>query len=478
MMKRRHRRKVSRSQMRERDKNREMARARRARRREPILPPVNGSSQISGEWTIVTNYHELRFRQLNRIEAPFDDLKEFYGEAIDELVEISWLVHKADFLMAQKGLAAVLKDWEIVRECRYFGEVPAILLRQAISTGPDEHEFVLANGRQFWKAPDGNRLAIEVDYDSSPMMSTETEIIFTVPLDRHDWVRDLIGKIHKWMDAHHVLRGRAITAGGDFIKFDEQTGWEDVLLPTELKEAIERNCIGLLKHKELYKLNGIPLRRGLLLHGKPGTGKTMIGRALAQMCEVTFILATPGMIEDASDVRRIFNWGRRFAPSILYFEDFDMVARDRHVNFGNDVLGEFMTGLDGLDSGEGIIAVATTNDLTAIEPALKERPNRFDLVLEVPPMAASERHDYLKRWASKRPDCEIDLESIVERSNGFTGAQMQELCRLAVFEAVEEHLKGGKKESVVLPLTDVHYDAALRKMGQAKRKGLGFQAAG
>lgn len=477
-MNRRHRRRISRSQIREREKHREAARSRRSRRREAILPPPNGSPRQNREWHIVENYHELRLRQLNRIEAPFEDLKEFYGEAIDELVEISWMVHKADFLMAQKGLAAVLKDWEIIRECRYFGEIPAILLRQAISTGPDEHEFVLANGRQFWKSPDGNGVAIEVDFDSSPMMSTETEIIFTVPLDRHDWVRDLIGKVHKWMDKHHILRARAITAGGDFIKFDEMTGWDDVLLPTDLKEAIERNCIGLLKYKELYKLNGIPLRRGILLHGKPGTGKTMIGRALAQMCEVTFILATPGMIEDASDVRRIFNWGRRFAPSILYFEDFDMVARDRHVNFGNDVLGEFMTGLDGLDSGEGIIAVATTNDLTAIEPALKERPNRFDLVMEVPPMAATERHDYLQRWLKNRPGCSIDFGAIVERTNGFTGAQMQELCRLAVFEAVEEHLKSGKDDSIVLPLTDAHYDSALGKMGKAKRKGLGFQAAG
>lgn len=451
-------------------------RIRKNAKRDGMTPPQDHRNNGSPEWKAVKDFHDLRVRQLRRVEAPYEDLKTFYGDGVTELVEISWYVHKADFLMVQKGFAALLTDWKIERECRYYGEQPGILLRQAISTGPDEHEFALANGRQFWTSPEERKLVVEMDYDNSPM-STETEILFTVPMSRHNWVRELIASVRKWMDEHHVLKGRAITANGDFIKFDEKTSWEDVLLPIELKESIERNCIGLLAHKELYKLNGIPLRRGLLLHGKPGTGKTMIGRALAQMCDVTFILATPGMIEDASDVRRIFSWGRRFAPSILYFEDFDMVARDRHVNFGNDVLGEFMTGLDGLDSGEGIIAVATTNDLTAIEPALKDRPNRFDLVLEVPPMATSERRDYLQRWMEKRPASELDYDSLVERSNGFTGAQMQELCRLAVFEAVEDHLKAGGGESKLLPLTGTHFDKALDKMGKSKRKSLGFQAA-
>lgn len=430
----------------------------------------------SGGWEAVEHYHDLRVRQLTRSEAPYEDLRAFYGEAVDSLVEISWSIHRADFLMAQRGLAALLEGWRVERECRYMGEQPAVLLRKAIQVGPEDHDFALAEGRQFWISPTGERFVLDLEDEFSPM-SEDGQITLTVPMDRHDWVRDLIERTRKWMDDNHIMRGRAITAAGAFIKFDEQTAWEDVLLPEDLKHSIEQNCIGLLRHKELYKENGIPLRRGLLLHGKPGTGKTMIGRALAQMCDVTFILATPGMIEDASDVRRIFSWGRRFAPSILYFEDFDMVARDRHMNFGNDVLGEFLSGLDGLDSREGIIAVATTNDLTAIEPALKERPNRFDLVLEVPPMAEDQRALYLDRWLARRPEGDVDVRRIVGQTEGFTGAQMQELNRLAVFEAVEEYLQGNGAQPKALPLTDAHYNAALIKMGRSRKKALGFQAA-
>lgn len=443
----------------------------RRRNSQPLFPGR------SDGWEAVESYHDLRVRQLSRSEAPYEDLREFYGDAVDSLVEISWNIHRADFLMAQRGLAALLDDWTVQRECRYMGEHPAVLLRKAIQVGPEAHDFALAEGRQFWVSPDGDRFVLDLEDDYSPM-SEDGQLTLTVPMDRHDWVRQLIEDTRKWMDEHHIMRGRAITAAGAFIKFDDKTEWDDVLLPEELKHAIEQNCIGLLQHKELYKENGIPLRRGLLLHGKPGTGKTMIGRALAQMCDVTFILATPGMIEDASDVRRIFSWGRRFAPSILYFEDFDMVARDRHMNFGNDVLGEFLSGLDGLDSRDGIIAVATTNDLTAIEPALKERPNRFDLVLEVPSMAAEQRARYLERWLERRPDCQVDIRRIVAQTDGFTGAQMQELNRLAVFEAVEEYLLANGAEPQVLPLIDAHYNAALIKMGKGRKKAVGFQAAG
>jgi transitional endoplasmic reticulum ATPase len=264
-----------------------------------------------------------------------------------------------------------------------------------------------------------------------------------------------------------------------------------------IREALQRNCVDLLAHAPLYRANGVPLRRGIVLHGPPGTGKTMIGRALAQRCGVTFILATPGMLNEPADVRRVFMWGRRFAPSILFFEDFDLVAGNRHNTGRREIVGEFLSCLDGVDSRDGIIAIATTNDLKAIEPALKERPNRFDCVLEIPVPAKPERLRLLQQWkdmAWARHEADVpasgdvaiadapvahsfDLERLADRTNGFTGAQLQELCRLAVFEAVEERIRVGHTSPERLPLSDAQFDAALKRIGHKRRRSVGFHTA-
>lgn len=215
----------------------------------------------------------------------------------------------------------------------------------------------------------------------------------------------------------------------------------------------------------------------------------MIGRALAQRCGVTFILCTPGMLEKPEDVTRLFGWGRRFAPSILFFEDFDLVAGSRHGG-GSDreILGEFLTGLDGLDSAEGVITIATTNDLKAIEPALKDRPNRFDCVVEIPPMGEGERALFLSGWQERHrrrewaaavvppgePGEPLDIPRLARQTAGFTGAQMQELCRLAVFEAVEESIGRGRVEAARLPLTDAHFVDAMKRLGVKRRRTVGF----
>jgi SpoVK/Ycf46/Vps4 family AAA+-type ATPase len=325
-----------------------------------------------------------------------------------------------------------------------------------------------------------------VDYwVSDDRKNEESEVTFTVTTADHAWLNGLLPSLRKWKDANHFLRGRAFSAEGKFLR-PSPIAWDDVILPSELRTALQRNCIDLLKHAALYRANGVPLRRGIVLHGPPGTGKTTIGRLLAQRCGVTFVLCTPGMLEEAADVRRVFKWGRRFAPAILFFEDFDLVAPGRHGGAARSILGEFLSCLDGLDSGEGVIAIATTNDLKAIEPALKDRPNRFDCVLEVPALSLENRVLYLERFRQWSMDTSepatvagatehsFNSQVIAKATGAFTGAQMQELCRLAIFEAVEEHLASGAQEARRLPLATGHFEAALRRMGLRRKRAVGF----
>lgn len=422
---------------------------------------------------------DLSIRHYERQEAAVADEMEFFGDQAENTITRTIRISLSDLLMTQRALKALLPEWKIVRETCYDWRKSVNTRRLAVEVAPEQFDFVLEWGRQFLHGPGGERMIMDVFADSDRDCD-DSEMTFTLPEHRHEWLKRLLPKLREWSDANHFYRNQAITAQGEFVKFESDATLEDVILHPDTRLALRRNCIDLLAYSELYKANKIPLRRGIVLHGPPGTGKTSIGRALAQQCNATFILCTPGMLVEPKDVRRVFKWARRFAPTILFFEDVDMVAGNRHDGGRGGVLGEFLSGLDGLDSSGGVITIATTNDLRSIESALKDRPNRFDCVLEIGALQKEQRLEYLQRWSQRNTagtalsGHEFNAERIAEKTNGFTGAQMQELCRVMVFVAVEERVQNNDSRAEMIPLTDAHFDAAFKRMGKKRRRPVGF----
>lgn len=440
-----------------------------------VRPDKHANGRRPAAASPVEELQQLQVNYYRRMEASVEDLRQFFHEEADQIVSIQWSVNVMDLLMTQRALAAELEGWRVVREARYYYRFPELVERYAVEVAPGRYDFMMREGRQFWEGPGGAKLAIDVEVDDEDKRTEVSTITFNIPKGEHAWLHQLLPRLKEWRDRNHFLRGQAFTAKGDYLNISESVGWDDVILPESLRAAIQSNCIGLLAHRQLYQVNGIPLRRGIILHGPPGTGKTMIGKALARHCGVTFILTTPGMLEETQDVRRVFQWARRFAPTILFFEDFDLIAGSRHAHSKGEILGEFLSGLDGVDSSEGIITIATTNDLKVIEPALKDRPNRIDCVLEVPPMGRPERERFLRRWR-ERHHGGFSPEHWAGRTRGFTGAQMNELCRLAVFDAIEERIAAGETNPELVALTDDNFRRALEKFPRRARARIGFTA--
>ena len=226
----------------------------------------------------------------------------------------------------------------------------------------------------------------------------------------------------------------------------------------------------MLAQRELFRQNGIPQRRGILLYGPPGTGKTMVGKVLAGLGVASLIWATAADFSSVEAVRRVFKLARQLKPTILFLEDLDLYAGER-ASGGSVTLGELLSQMDGLEENDGLIVVATTNDLEVIEPAMRDRPSRFDVVLEVGLPEADARRQILTRaFARQKPTSELIERAVVETA-GLSGAQLQEVAIVAIQQAIFRGDVGA--EGIARLLAD-DLSAAADKLAGKRKKPIGF----
>ena len=204
-------------------------------------------------------------------------------------------------------------------------------------------------------------------------------------------VSGLLRELRAAMREHNVFRGRIISlhqgeqGGSVGVQFHAVPAVTrtDVILPEGTLERLERHTTGITQSARRLRAAGRHLKRGVLLHGPPGTGKTLSTMYLLHaMAGRTTILLTGrglGLIEQALAI------GRDLAPATFVFEDIDLVAAERTMEFGSQgVLFELLNQMEGLAEDEDLLFVLTTNRPDLIEPALAARPGRVDLALEIP----------------------------------------------------------------------------------------------
>jgi len=274
------------------------------------------------------------------------------------------------------------------------------------------------------------------------------------------------------MDANPHLRGAKLTAGGDFLKLDRAYSWEDIILDGPTRAAIERHAVQFVTRLPRYQDFGLPTQRGILLVGPPGTGKTLLGKVLCCLLPTTFLWVSPGEVPNPPALRRLFDLARELQPTLLFLEDLDLYASRR--GLGNDaLLGELLNQLDGFPVNTGVLTLATTNDLKAIEPALAERPNRFDHVIRMDPPKVPERHALLGRFLRKVPHSPGCLDEVAAGTDGLTGAHLQEVVHLAIQRALDGQ---GAEETAPPSVTADHLREAVRIVHQQRPGTAGFYA--
>lgn len=223
------------------------------------------------------------------------------------------------------------------------------------------------------------------------------------------------------------------------IKFDDVAGLDE-----EKEEMIE--IVEFLKKPEKFTKMGAKIPKGVLLYGKPGTGKTLIAKAIAGEADVPFIsMSGSEFIEmfaglGASRVRKLFERARKLAPCIVFIDEIDAIGSRRTSNSGaetenNQTLNQLLVEMDGFSTEETIIVLAATNRPEMLDKALL-RPGRFDRQITIPTPDLKGRLEILKIHSKDKKLSEsVNLESIAEDTAGFTGAELANILNEAAIIA-------------------------------------------
>jgi len=215
-----------------------------------------------------------------------------------------------------------------------------------------------------------------------------------------------------------------------FLKLPSKN-WDDLTLDSTVKYDIQANTVGFLNRLPELAGYGIPPKRGVILVGEPGTGKTLICKTLINHSpEITCIVAYQGALGDSTYIYNLYELAQDLAPSIVFIEDIDLVGQDREES--NYCRGEglftLLKALDGVEECDRVVTVATANSLETLDKALRERPSRFDRIIQLLPPSLEQRKEFIQSLSQRIPMDEDAQDYLARWTEGYTPAQIQELA--------------------------------------------------
>jgi AAA+ superfamily predicted ATPase len=305
--------------------------------------------------------------------------------------------------------------------------------------------------------------------------------------DRHHWIvaddrktaEDFLRAVCDWSTE---VRGEILVFDGGYWSKDPElfetiksASFDNLILPPELKREIQDDFANFLAAREMYERHRIPWKRGVLLIGPPGNGKTHTVKALINQTKQPCLYVKSFKScwgTDHDRIRNVFERARKTTPSIIVLEDLDSLIDDENRAF-------FLNELDGFAANTGVVVLATTNHPEKLDPAILDRPSRFDRKYNFNLPAPPERLAYLDSWnLALEPELrlsELSLPKVVEATDGFSFAYLKELFLSSMMQWMAEMGRGAMdavmmNRAAVLREQMIGAESKKRKKREAKKK--------
>ncbi|OIT36108.1 PREDICTED: cell division cycle protein 48 homolog [Nicotiana attenuata] len=229
--------------------------------------------------------------------------------------------------------------------------------------------------------------------------------------------------------------------------------WDDIGGLETVKRELQETVQYPVEHPELFEKFGMSASKGVLFHGPPGCGKTLLAKAVANECQANFIsvkgpeLLTMWFGESEANVRELFDKARQSAPCILFFDELDSIAIKRGSSVGDAggaadrVLNQLLTEMDGMNAKKTVFVIGATNRPDILDPALL-RPGRLDQLIYIPLPDEESRHQIFRACLRKSPvSSKVDLRHLAKLTEGYSGADITEICQRACKYAIRGEIE-------------------------------------
>ncbi|CDF35452.1 transitional endoplasmic reticulum ATPase (valosin-containing protein), Cell division control protein 48 [Chondrus crispus] len=266
--------------------------------------------------------------------------------------------------------------------------------------------------------------------------------------------------------------------------------WDDIGGLTKVKQELQETVQYPVEHPEMFEKYGMSPSKGVLFYGPPGSGKTLLAKAIANECQANFIsvkgpeLLTMWFGESESNVRELFDKARQSAPCVLFFDELDSIARARGSSAGDAggagdrVINQILTEIDGVGVKKNVFVIGATNRPDILDPAIM-RPGRLDQLVYIPLPDEESRVQIFKAALKKSPIAEdVSLTELAKALEGYSGADITEICqracKFAIREAIAKEQEAEKRrlenpeamdeeeEDPVPYITRVHFEEAMQ----------------
>lgn len=354
---------------------------------------------------------------------------------------MNWTVH--EFSSALKNTTLLNKfvhnriiiDGQFLKFCKENNVTVECLYKDSIISWKTDHDYekFFAQGVFLIKAKNVEFLHAALFHKGN---QNEDEISFFVICSEKNYEAYI--KLRNQFDAWIQQRDRSNlhirVVDGEDLPYTKDNSWEDLFLPDDIKNELKGLVENFLSSKDFYLEKKIPWKRGFLLYGKPGNGKTSIIRTIMSEYNFKPVTIVPGANDEA--VREAFSYAEEQSPSLLYFEDLDSLL-EKSVD-----ISSFLNLMDGISTKNGLLVIATANEVKKLKPNITQRPSRFDRKFDIPLPNQEMAYIYLKRWFGNLIDTKKCRELAKYAAKyEFSYAYLKELYISSMFEALAHNRK-------------------------------------